>query len=365
MRGLKIAIKTLAIVAVLVIVVVGGYVGYVAMQYYRIEDNFVLSCQNNASDKVEIGQEYTISTFNIGFGAYNHDFSFFMDSGEFLDGKTVTGKWSTAKDKQTVLTNTNGAISEIAKLNADFMFFQEVDENGDRSHHVNQLEKIKQSFNGFGSVYAENFHTAKLLYPFNDPHGKTNAGIVTLSNKHVSSAVRRSFPVDESFPNKFFDLDRCFSITYLPVENSNKYLCLVNVHASAYDEGGVIRKQQMQMLNQVLTLERNAGNYVVVGGDFNHDVANSHGEFATQMKKPNWVFEMKNSDLANGFRFATAKNAPTCRSTDIEYTKGVNYTVVVDGFIISDNVESISVQNVDLDFKYSDHNPVVLKFKLK
>ena len=88
MRGLKIAIKTLAIVAVLVIVVVGGYVGYVAMQYYRIEDNFVLSCQNNASAKVAIGQEYTISTFNIGFGAYTHDFSFFMDSGEFLDGKT-------------------------------------------------------------------------------------------------------------------------------------------------------------------------------------------------------------------------------------------------------------------------------------
>ena len=83
------------------------------------------------------------------------------------------------------------------------------------------------------------------------------------------------------------------------------------------------------------------------------------------MKKPNWVFEMTDSNLAHGFSFATAKNAPTCRSTDIAYAKGVNYTVVVDGFIVSDNVESISVQNVDLDFKYSDHNPVVLKFKLK
>ncbi len=365
MRGLKKAIKALAVAVAVVIVVVGGYVGYVAAQYYRIDDNLALSCENNQASKVKIGQEYTISTFNIGFGAYTHEFSFFMDSGEFVDGKTVTGKWSTAKDKQTVLTNTNGAISEIEKLNADFMFFQEVDENGDRSHHVNQLNAIQNNFNGFASIYAENFHTAKLLYPFNDPHGKTNAGIVTLSSKQVSGAVRRSFPVDESFPNKFFDLDRCFSITYLPVENSDKYLCLVNVHASAYDEGGIIRKQQMQMLNQVLAGERQAGNYIVVGGDFNHDIANSHGAFATQMKKPNWVFEMNDSDLASGFRFATAKNAPTCRSTDIAYTKGVNYTVVVDGFIVSDNVESIDVQNVDLDFKYSDHNPVVLKFKLK
>ena len=365
MRALKTTIKILAIAVAVVIVLVGGYIGYVAKQYYRIEDNLALSCNNNQHAQVKTGREYTISTFNIGFGAYNHDFSFFMDSGEFFDGRQVTGKWSTAKDKQTVLTNTNGAISEIAKLNADFMFFQEVDEDGDRSHHVNQLEAITSSFDGFANVYAENFHTAKLLYPFNDPHGKTNAGIVTLSNKQVSKAVRRSFPVDESFPNKFFDLDRCFSITYLPVQDSNKYLCLVNVHASAYDEGGVIRKQQMKMLNDVLSIERQAGNYIVVGGDFNHDIANSHGAFETQMKKPNWVFEMTDSNLAHGFSFATAKNAPTCRSTDIAYAKGVNYTVVVDGFIVSDNVESISVQNVDLDFKYSDHNPVVLKFRLK
>lgn len=365
MRVIKFATKILAIIAVFAILVVGGYVGYVAIQYYRIDDNYSLLCNNNQNQVVSVGQEYTISTFNIGFGAYTHDFSFFMDSGEFFDGTQVSGKWSTAKDKQTVLTNTNGVINEVKKLNADFMFFQEVDEDGDRSHHVNQLMALQTSFADFASVYAQNFHTAKLLYPFNDPHGKTNAGIVTLSNKKIAKAVRRSFPVDESFPNKFFDLDRCFSLSYIPVDGSDKYLCLINVHASAYDEGGVIRKQQMQMLNQVMTAEKDAGNYVVVGGDFNHDIADSHNAFATQMKKPGWVFEMSNNDLADGFRFATAKNAPTCRSTDVAYTKGVNYTVVVDGFILSDNVESISVQNIDLDFKYSDHNPVVLKFKLK
>ena len=119
MRALKMVMKILAIVVVIAIVLVGGYIGYVAKQYYRIEDNLELLCNNNQHPQVKTGQEYTISTFNIGFGAYTHDFSFFMDSGEFLDGKTVTGKWSTAKDEQTVLTNTNGAISEIAKLNAE------------------------------------------------------------------------------------------------------------------------------------------------------------------------------------------------------------------------------------------------------
>lgn len=42
MRVLKILGKTLAVLIVVAVIVVGGYVGYVALQYYRIEDNFAL-----------------------------------------------------------------------------------------------------------------------------------------------------------------------------------------------------------------------------------------------------------------------------------------------------------------------------------
>ena len=62
---------------------------------------------------------YSISTYNIGFGAYTHDFSFFMDSGETLDGEKVTGKDSVAKDKDTVISNTTGAVDTIVDKNVD------------------------------------------------------------------------------------------------------------------------------------------------------------------------------------------------------------------------------------------------------
>ena len=260
------------------------------------------------------------------------------------DGTAVTGSDSVAKDRETVERNTNGALDAVARLNPDFMFFQEVDEDGDRSHHFNQVQAVKDKFRTDGVVYAENFHTAYLFYPLNKPHGKNNAGIVTVTSKYASSAVRRSFPVDNGFINKFFDLDRCFSITYLPVEGSDNYLCLVNVHMSAYDKGGVIRQQQLQLLNEVLTAEVEAGNYVVAGGDFNHDIAGSDGLFPTEMERPEWVYSLGDDDLD---------------------TKGVNYTVVLDGFIVSDNVEAVGVTNIDLDFEFSDHNPVMMTFRLK
>jgi len=46
------------------------------------------------------------------------------------------------------------------------------------------------------------------------------------------------------------------------------------------------------------------------------------------------------------------------------YKKGVNFVTVIDGFIVSDNVEVVKCETVDTQYAYSDHNPVLMKFKL-
>ena len=86
--------------------------------------------------------------------------------------------------------------------------------------------------------------------------------------------------------------------------------------------------------------------------------------FESDQNVPEWVYTLKNEDLAEGYSFAAALNAPTCRSTDMPYEKGVNYTVVIDGFIVSDNVRVDSVKNVDTGFEFSDHNPATMNFTL-
>lgn len=89
--------------------------------------------------------------------------------------------------------------------------------------------------------------------------------------------------------------------------------------------------------------------------------------FPSEQMLPEWVFELSNQDLTEGMSIVAAlndKQVPTCRSCDIPYTKGINYTSVLDGFFISDNITAF-VQNIDRDFLYSDHNPVKLTFRLK
>ena len=366
-KKIKKIIIIIVLIFLIIVLLVGGYFGYVMIQYFRYDDivNLVID-KNSESITISLNREYSISTYNIGFGAYNHDYSFFMDEGYMKDGTYVSGKYATARSKNVVTNNTIGAIDIIKSLNTDFMFFQEVDKKATRSYNVNQYEMITKAFNDYSSVYASNFHSSYLLYPFNDPIGKTEAGIVTLSKYKVNSAVRYKLPIDESFPNKFFDLDRCLMITRYNVSEGRE-LVLINVHLSAYDEGGVYRKLQLELLNNILKEEREKGNYVIAGGDFNHDIANSSSAFVTEQRIPLWVYALNDENLAYGYSFAAAKDIPTCRSTDMPYTKGVNYSVVIDGFITSDNIMVTNVTNISQGeelFLYSDHNPVKLSFVL-
>ena len=364
-KGLKIAGVSILIAVMLLLVILLSYVAYLAVGYYRIADNLAVTVTNNKEEMVALDTTYKISTYNIGFGAYSHDFSFFMDSGEMKDGTKVSGKHSRAKNKADVLKNTTGAIETISAENVDFAFFQEVDLKADRSHFVNQYEMICESFDAYSSSFVENMHTRFLCYPFSEPIGSIKSGQATLSKYKISSAYRHSFPIDESFVEKFFDLDRCFEVNYLPIQNSEKMLVLINLHMSAYDEGGKIREKQLDMLLSFMEKEYENGNYVIAGGDWNHDIANSINTFASQQKVPEWVKEINESELSTHLSFAVGDNSvATCRSTDMPYEKGVNYTVILDGFLVTDNVRVDSVVNIDTDFEFSDHNPATMTFTL-
>lgn len=377
-RIVKYVAITLASVIGLVLLIVLGYAVYVAVQYYRIEDNLALTTSQNAEQKVALGQEYSVVSYNVGFGAYSPQYSFFMDEGVMADGTKTCGLYAKGMNKADVEKNVAGQITTLQGLNADFCLLQEADESAHRSYNINMVQRFSSQLSGYSSTYACNFHTANLFYPFSDPIGIINGGLQTLSRYNIKSSVRRSFPVTTDFIDKLFDLDRCFTMHYLPIEGSDKMLVLMNVHMSAYDEGGKIRAQQLEMLNTVLGAEYAAGNYVIAGGDFNHCLIADQFEndendeqalscFPTAQQIPDWVKTsvLHNSEIASGFSIVASKDGvATCRGADIPYTKGVNYETVIDGFIVSDNVEVVCEGTIDTGYAYSDHNPVKMTFKL-
>ena len=361
-------------VIVLSLVTAAAYVSYVSIQYYRIEDNLDLSADinNKSSLHVETNHDYSITSLNIGFGAYEADYDFFMDSGEMLDGKKVYGTHGKALSVDRCYKNTNGLLDAIKPMNSDFYLIQEIDTDSTRSYHINQVEAFCEGLADYSSVYGVNYHSAFLAYPIFDMFGAANSGLLTFSKYQMDSATRRSYPIDDSFPNKFFDLDRCFTVSRFQV--GEKQLVIGNSHMSGYDEGGKIRNLQLEFLNAFLTEEKAKGNYVIIGGDFNHALIDSDDGapnenvdlwFEHQQKHPAWVAELNDTQLAEGYKVKAAYNAPTCRAAEMAYKKGVNYVTTIDGFVISDNIEVSDIHNIDLEFAHSDHNPAQMTFSLK
>ena len=341
-----------------IIIAAGGYVAYLLLSYNRIEDNQVLDVYHEAQAKeVQTGTEYTAVTANLGFGAYTPDYTFFMDGG--------TQSW--AASKESVAACIDGSADLIKEQNPDVVFFQEIDDDSTRSYHVDQRQMLNDSFKGYDSVFARNFHSAFLAAPPLQPHGFANSGIFTLADFELTESVRRSLPISESF-SKFFDLDRCYSVSRAKTDNG-KELVLINLHLSAYGTDGDLQTRQMTMLFNEMKEEYEKGNYVIAAGDFNHDfTVNSKDVFnESYSEEYSWAAAFPDELIPEGISkvtdYASGMVTPSCRNCDVPYSDEC-FTVIVDGFMVSDNITPTYMDIIDNGFLYSDHNPVVMKFQL-
>ena len=359
MKTAKKIFKIIGIILGVIIFALIGYIIYLFASYHRLEDNLPLEVESHAADaELTTEKEYSALTYNIGFGAYTPDFSFFMDG----------GKSSWAKSKDSVLDTVQGAGDLASSLNPDFAMIEEIDLDSTRSYHVNEYDILRNCFPNDYYVFAQNYDSAFLFYPFTQPHGSSKSGIGLFSKYPVTSALRRSLPISTSF-SKFLDLDRCYSISRVPVDNG-KELVIFALHMSAYGNSDAIREGQIAMLSADMQKEYEVGNYVLCGGDFNHDLKASDGD---EEEHESWAYPFPREALPEHFSFCIdalseeERNAMwnSARNADMAYVPDVTYTVTLDGFIVSDNIECLTYENVDTGYSYSDHDPVYMEFKLK
>lgn len=350
---MKRVLKWLLVLLMGLLLAAVSYVGYVFFSYTRIPDGQPLDMVNEGMVAMRTGETYTVATSNVGYGANDADYSFFMDG----------GKYARALSKEAVQRNTAGIIGTLQAGNPDLLLLQEVDADADRSHHVDQRSLFAAGFPGFAQTYAVNYDSAYLPYPPLDPIGKSKSGIMTLSRFGMASAERRSLPISEGF-SKLFDLDRCFSVQRIPV--GDQTLVLVNAHLSAYASDQAVTWGQLDKMLGVLSEERQKGNYVICGGDFNCDLTGeSMRKFGFEMSDVSWTQPFPADRLPEGFGIYADDNTPSCRNTNEPYRAGHTMVITVDGFIVSDNVDVQRVENMRSGFAHTDHEPVLMRFFMR
>lgn len=319
---------------------------------YKPDETITLEVNSNKEKIVKLDNDMSITTFNIGFGGLDKNQNFFMDGGEM----------SRSYSKEKTYENIEGASDYLKNKNSDFFFVQEVDEKATRSYYIDERQRINEKLDKYSNTYAYNYKVLWVPVPLRRPHGYVRAGLSSFSKYDIGKAIRYQLPGKESFGRQLFLLDRCFIESRLNIEGSNKEFVLINIHLSAYDKGGIIRKQQLSYLKQHIQNEYDKGNYVLVGGDWNHKIGKTNFKSKVENK---WMQDIPSDFKPDTFKWAIDNVTPTVRSLDSAYREGNNFIETIDGFLVSDNIEVVRVKGENLGFEYSDHNPVTMKFKLK
>lgn len=326
------------------------------------------------------GDSLSLISWNIGYGALGDNADFFMDGGKSVNTAT----------EDRLQQNLSGIALYLQAQSPDVLFLQEIDRDSARSHHVNEYSALLSLLNADRAVrqaglaipgqeagekgvslyqasFANNFLVKFLPYPI-PPIGKVDSGLAIFSSYPVREAERIQLPIPFSWPVRMANLKRCLLVNRVPVEtpDGEKELVLVDLHLEAYDDGEG-KAAQTQMLQSFLQEEADKGNYVIAGGDFNQIFDDVESPFPVYDGK--WqpgVIDV--TSFGDDFVSRMDDKTASCRSLD-QPLAGADQSnfqfYIIDGFIVSSNVKIDELKTENLEFVWSDHNPVQMKVTLE
>lgn len=348
---IKKILKIVLLLAVLFGLYVGFWLVYGTLNDWQPED-IIEVVPNSLPKRIADGHDsvFTFVTWNIGFAGLGAETSFFFDGGE-----TVTA------DEPIVRKNFRGILDFLdTQQKTDFILLQEVDTSAKRSHDIQMVNAMDSVLSEHGTLFTSNFNVDYVPVPFTSPFGHCYSGLVTSSAFSNYFPERRAFSTEYDWPRRIFYLDRCFLKTQVPLQNGND-LIVINLHLSAYDRTGEMVSQQISELLDYAKDEYRKGNYVVIGGDWNQ----CPPTYEPKDLSLNYVeIMLTNEDIPEGWQWVADPTTPSNRKNEKPYKRGETYTTVIDHFLISPNLSVEDIHGIDLDFQYSDHQPVFMQVRL-
>lgn len=321
---------------------------------YMPEDVENLSIDGKATKTLKQDEEIKLLTYNLGYLSLDSTQDFFMDGGKNVMPKTASNVNKNLAALQNLIENED----------ADIYLFQEVDYNAKRSYNMNQYEGLKKDFKG-EATYAFYHKCLYIPYPILNPVGHVEGGMAIL-NKFSSTATRIALPSAYKWPMRAVMFKRCLMVERMKIDESDKEFVLINLHLEAYDDGNT-RLRQLEILKELMVEEYNKGNYVIAGGDFNQKFPVVDNSKYPVLDETHFSAATIPEDfLPKKWNYAVDGSKPTSRLLNEVYSGNYDNTqlYVIDGYILSPNIELKSVETIENSFSYSDHHPVRLSVKL-
>lgn len=291
-----------------------------------------------------------IVSWNLGYAGLGDDMDFFYDGGT-----------SVQCSKERTRENLDSIISFLTKhRDADFILLQEVDFDSKRSYHMNEYDSIRNALPEFFGWWGLDYVCSYVPIPLTDPIGSVRSGVVILSRYVPHEVIRFQYPGEFAFPARIFNLKRCLLSATFNLSGTGNMLYINNTHNSAYDTDGGMRSGEMQFLRDYLQGKPCS----ITAGDWN---SNPPGYVASTAELTDAHFKpatLRSDEFTVGWNFMYDSSTPTTRYGYETYNPSTTTSTILDFALCGTGIKPIAIKTVDLSFKSSDHNPIVLEVAL-
>jgi len=326
--------------------------GFVSAIAVILGTNYLTSgvrIQKNSSEHSRaIESVITIFNWNIGYAGLGKESDFIMDGGENL----------LPPSKEIVEKNVAGIAGILKSHPSDFYIIQEVSKPDMLNLGVDVLGGVRDALPDHSSWFTYDFNSHLIPTKWALKHG-----LSTFMPFVKADMTVRRLPNE---PDRIGGIiQRQYHIQVTEFSENDREWALLNIHLSAFDEGGNIRVQQFERLLEIAGKYYAQGKHVVIGGDWNMQLTLTDFPNTTKEEDLFWLKKLPVDKLPEGWQLVFDSNIATIRTNERPYVKGENYTTIIDGFLVSPNVDVLSISGIDTNFEYTDHQPVMAKFQAR
>lgn len=296
----------------------------------------------------DASNELSILTWNIGYAGLGREADFFADKGKSIR----------ALSRNDIQASAHEIAAVLVANDYDVICLQENAAAGFLTRGIPVREIMDSALSRMRRFYWADLKTTLLPRFLRFDHGMSSYTALQDEGCHILE-----LPQSDAFYVGFLKKYYVGQLTRLPIAELGKDWVIINIHLSAFDEGGRVRTAQLREALEYAQREFAKGHYVVFGGDWNMRLCPTEFSHTTEPQYLEWLVDFPVTTLPKGWQIAADPNTPTMRSLQSVYREGHNFTSIVDGFIASPNVRVDHVKALDLGFQVTDHHPVQATFQ--
>lgn len=290
----------------------------------------------------------TITTWNVGYAGMGAESDFIFDLGK--QRRPLSG--------QLVDRNLDAIAQELGTLDSDLILVQEAAQPSWVTYQRDVLSGLSAALPGYSMSFGADVNTRFVPPPFN-----VQVGNATFSRIPIEAAERRGLPLEPTFQMGIFR--KGYRMHVSRIGGAHNWV-IVNVHLSTFDSAeDDVRRAQVEAILEFARSEYSKGARVIVGGDWNLRLAETHFAHSTAESFQFWIRDFPKPLLPEGWSLVADPKVPSVRLAHQPYRARETYTLVIDGFLVSPNVAVQDVKTHNLRFVHSDHHPVTARFAAK